>query len=110
MDRPVICLADIGTAVKIEAVARMILASLSEWIDRFETLGFRPIRDAWLAAGHRPGHPITVTRGNARLEGTFADIAEDGARRLRCGNLQIEGCWGCRREAHSIPKETCCFW
>lgn len=68
----------------------MILASLSEWIDRFETLGFRPIRDAWLAAGHRPGHPITVTQGSARLDGTFADIAEDGALLLQCGNRQIK--------------------
>jgi len=90
LDRPVICLADIGATGEIETIAVTVLASLSGWIDRFEAQDFGPVREAWLAVGHRPGCPLTVTQGAARLEGTFVDIAEDGGLLLQCGDQQVK--------------------
>ncbi len=86
LDRPVASLAETGPAPEAAGVARALLACLGAWVGRYEAEGFEPVRLAWLAAGHRPGEAMAVTRGDTPLRGRFAGIAPDGALLLHEGS------------------------
>lgn len=49
------------------------------WKGRWQTDGFAPVRDAWLAAATPRGEPIRVRLEAATLHGLFLDIDEQGA-------------------------------
>ena len=45
----------------------------------FEVLGFAPIREAWLARGHKLGTALRVNIQGQGIEGAFAGLDQDGA-------------------------------
>ncbi len=62
--------------------ARLLLASVSRWRDCYERHGFGPVHGQWLALGPDLGVPVTVGIGDARAEGLFRGIGEDGSLQL----------------------------
>ncbi|MBP0445678.1 biotin--[acetyl-CoA-carboxylase] ligase [Roseomonas sp. SSH11] len=69
--------------VRPEQAAARIMASLDRWRAIWLREGFEPVRLAWLAHGHAPGHPIAVSGARGILEGQFAGLDERGGLRLR---------------------------
>jgi BirA family biotin operon repressor/biotin-[acetyl-CoA-carboxylase] ligase len=77
--RPTVCLASSGPAPPTEEVAALVLASLAGRRAALLTMGFEPIRLAWLARAHPLGTPLLVTLPGGQLEGAFAGLAPSGA-------------------------------
>ncbi|TCS64138.1 BirA family biotin operon repressor/biotin-[acetyl-CoA-carboxylase] ligase [Varunaivibrio sulfuroxidans] len=59
----------------LKSVAQRFLTHMATW----RTLGFGPVRRAWLAHGAGLGKPIRVRLGVETLEGIFETLDEDGA-------------------------------
>ena len=76
-------LAAAGVRVNATAVLLSLIDSLAQWLERWRTYGFAPIRNVWLARGPVPGTPLVLQDG--RLTGLFAGLDEDGALLLRVG-------------------------
>jgi len=70
-------------AVAPERAAAAIMAALDRWRAIHAAEGFGPVREAWLARGHSPGTPLTVTAPGGPLQGWFDGLEEAGALRLR---------------------------
>lgn len=62
-------------------LANLVLA-LHGGIARWQTNGFAPVREAWLASAHGIGRPIEVRLPGETLRGTFAALDESGALKL----------------------------
>lgn len=82
LDRPA---ASLGARVTPEALLRRLAACFELWLERWRTQGLPPVRDAWLAAAHPVGTPLST--GGA--EGTFDGLDETGALRLRLADGAI---------------------
>jgi len=61
----------------------ILLQHFQVWWDRWETLGFQAIRNAWLARAKGVGEEIIVNLSNERLHGMFETLDHDGALVLR---------------------------
>ncbi|MDV7338843.1 biotin--[acetyl-CoA-carboxylase] ligase [Terasakiella sp. A23] len=57
----------------------ILLRHFQLWFERWETLGFQAIRDAWLERAKGLGKTITVNLSNEKLIGTFETLDHDGA-------------------------------
>jgi len=77
LGRPTACLADVIRSPLPEAFALDVLGALQRWRVVYERDGFAPVRDAWLAIGHRAGDLLTVGQGDSRVEGRFVGIGDD---------------------------------
>jgi len=70
-------------AAGIRVAADDIAASLCRALDsrwrRLADEGFGPLREGWLASGHRMGDIIAVSDGGATVEGRFAGLEADGS-------------------------------
>lgn len=95
-ERPATALAhhlrgEVLTPPTVEVAAAALAGSFAIWMDRWETLGFQPILDAWQA--RTPGlDGLAVARlGRETLEGRAEGVAPDGALRLRLadGTLRL---------------------
>lgn len=74
------CLAARGdTPPSPTAFLGRLASHLEVWIRRWESLGFAPVRVAWLSRAGRLGRPMTVSVGERRTVGAFAGLADDGA-------------------------------
>ncbi len=87
--RAVRALADHGPAPARDGFARDLAAQLDLELQRWREFGFDPIRRRWLAAAHAPGTALSVHDGNARIEGTFDGLEDDGALRLCLADASI---------------------
>lgn len=79
-------------AVPKSADAAEILADhFAIWMDRWETLGFQPILDAWVDRSRGLEGPCTARLGHETLEGMAEGVEADGALRLRLpdGSLRL---------------------
>lgn len=77
---PATCLADEGaTAVSPEMALAVLAAAMATWLERWQTVGFAPVRQAWLRRAHRQGERLVVRGGAADLEGEFIDLDANGA-------------------------------
>lgn len=85
-DRPTMSLREAGAAVD----RRLFLDQLSTAFEARRQLwanyGFSAIRSDWLTRAHPAGTALRVVHTGSVLEGTFIDLAADGALRIRAGD------------------------
>ena len=60
-----------------------LFTQIETWMARWETEGFAPIRDAWIARSCTIGRDILFDAGDERLEGTATDLGFDGSLSIR---------------------------
>ena len=60
-------------------LAMCFMARLMYWQDKFDQIGFAPIRDAWLENALFLGKTISIWNGTKKISGVFNDIGMDGA-------------------------------
>lgn len=82
---------DIAYVPPVEAAAGVLAEAFAVWIERWETLGFQPILDAWTARTGGLDQPCVARLGTETLSGVADGVAADGALRLRLpdGSLRL---------------------
>lgn len=88
---PPIALSDIAAPPEPGDAMATLAQAFDRWHSRFETEGFAPIREAWLARAARLGERIEARLANATHTGLFEGIADDGALLLAAdqGDIRI---------------------
>ncbi|MEJ1991999.1 MAG: biotin--[acetyl-CoA-carboxylase] ligase [Maritimibacter sp.] len=76
--RPVSLLSETGIAVTPEDLLEALAPAYAHWEAQFATLGFAPIRQAWLARAARLGEVVTARLPGEEITGTFRDVDADG--------------------------------
>jgi BirA family biotin operon repressor/biotin-[acetyl-CoA-carboxylase] ligase len=76
LDQPA---ASLGARVAPEVLLRRLAACFEIWLERWRDEGLAPVREAWLAAAHPLGTPLS----SGGAEGVFDGLDETGALRLR---------------------------
>jgi BirA family biotin operon repressor/biotin-[acetyl-CoA-carboxylase] ligase len=80
--RATVALAELpgGQAIDAANVMNALAQSFADWLARWRSEGFAPVRVAWLAAAHAPGTRLSINSGtDSPLSGRFEGVAEDGA-------------------------------
>lgn len=95
-ERPATALAhhlrgDVAAPPTVEAAATKLAEAFAAWQDRWETLGFQPILDAWQARTPGLDGPAVARLGRETVEGVAEGVASDGALKLRLadGSLRL---------------------
>ena len=95
-ERPATALAhhlrgDVTAPPTVEAAAATLAGAFAVWMDRWETLGFQPILDAWRARAAGLDGPAVARLGRETVEGVAEGVASDGALKLRLadGSLRL---------------------
>ena len=75
----------------VEEAARSLADAFAIWMERWETLGFEPVLDAWRARAPGLDGPAVARLGHETVEGRAEGVAPDGALRLRLadGSLRL---------------------
>ena len=75
----------------IEVAAKRLAEAFSVWQERWETLGFDPILDAWRARTPGLDGPAVARLGHETVEGRAEGVGPDGALKLRLadGSLRM---------------------
>lgn len=76
---PVSVLGETGHKVSPEDFLDLLAPAFARWQQQLETLGFAPIRSAWLARAARLGQIITARIGATTRSGRFEGIDDSGA-------------------------------
>lgn len=77
---PPIALADVVSPPPSPAAALEVLSrSFDHWLRCFETSGFSPVREAWLARAAHIGQRIEARLANATHSGIFQGLGDDGS-------------------------------
>lgn len=76
---------------KVERAAEELAGTFGVWLERWETLGFSPILDAWAARTRGLDGPAVARLGHETVEGRAEGVAPDGALKLRLadGSLRL---------------------
>jgi BirA family transcriptional regulator, biotin operon repressor / biotin---[acetyl-CoA-carboxylase] ligase len=74
---------DIAYPPSVEAAATVLAEAFAAWRERWDSLGFQPILDAWTARTSGLDGPCVARLGHETVEGTAEGVAPDGALRLR---------------------------
>jgi BirA family transcriptional regulator, biotin operon repressor / biotin---[acetyl-CoA-carboxylase] ligase len=87
-ERPATALADhlrgdVAATPSIEHAAEVLAQSFAVWMDRWMTLGFQPVLDAWAARAPGLHSRCTARLSHEVLTGTAEGVEPDGALRLR---------------------------
>ncbi len=72
-------------AIAPQELALSVCDALARWIETWRMMGFAPLRRAWLERANGLGEAVTVRLPNEEFEGTFEDLAKDGALLLNQG-------------------------
>lgn len=82
---------DVLAPPTVEAAAATLAEAFAVWMDRWETLGFQPILDAWQARTPGLDGPAVARLGRETVEGRAEGVAPDGALKLRLadGSLRL---------------------
>ncbi len=95
-ERPATALAqhlrgDVSAPPTVEAAAVALGEAFAVWMERWETLGFQPILDAWQARTSGLDGPAVARLGRETVEGRAEGVAPDGALKLRLsdGSLRL---------------------
>nr|WP_281495962.1 biotin--[acetyl-CoA-carboxylase] ligase [Marivita sp. S6314] len=75
---PVSVLSVLGVEVTPEAFLEALARAYADHESRFQTFGFAPIREAWLARAARLGEQVTARMGDRAVQGTFETIDPEG--------------------------------
>lgn len=81
--RPVSLLQETGSRISPEEFLAPLATAFDRWSRQYETYGFGPIREAWLARAARLGERVIARTGTESHEGIFETIDETGAMILR---------------------------
>ena len=83
--------AGVAAPPSVEAAVRELAETFAVWMDRWETLGFQPVLDAWIARTPGLDGPAVARLGHETVEGRAEGVAPDGALRLRLpdGGLRL---------------------
>lgn len=82
--RPAINMGMLGGVPDPARLLEALAESFARWVARWREEGLEPIREAWLAAAHPLGTPLSTHKAcGARIEGIFDGLDESGALRLR---------------------------
>lgn len=76
--RPVSLLSETGAAVSPEDFLTELAVAYARYETQFATLGFEPIRTAWLSRAARIGEVITARTSTSNTVGTFETVDSDG--------------------------------
>ena len=87
-ERPATALADhlrgdVAAPPSIERAAEQLAEAFAIWMDRWMTLGFQPVLDAWAARVPGLHGPCTARLSHETLSGMAEGVEPDGALRLR---------------------------
>lgn len=95
-ERPATCIAEhlahgVASAPTVDEAARALAETFGVWLDRWTTLGFQPILDAWIARTPGLHGPCTARLTNETLTGTADGVEADGSLRLKLsdGSLRV---------------------
>lgn len=77
--RPVSVRDETGYLVEAETFLDLLAPAFARWQGQLASLGFGPIRTAWLARAARLGQPIIARTGTHEARGIFEGIDESGA-------------------------------
>jgi BirA family biotin operon repressor/biotin-[acetyl-CoA-carboxylase] ligase len=82
---------DVGGPPTAEAAATQLAQAFAIWLERWSTLGFETILDAWTARTTGLDGPAVARLGRETVEGRAEGVAADGALRLRLadGSLRL---------------------
>lgn len=96
VERPAAALAnhlrgDIAYAPTPEAAAGVLADAFAVWQERWETLGFQPVLDAWIVRCGGLHGPATARLGHETISGVADGVEADGALRLKLpdGTLRL---------------------
>jgi BirA family transcriptional regulator, biotin operon repressor / biotin---[acetyl-CoA-carboxylase] ligase len=83
--------AEVAAPPSLDVAARDLAQAFAAWMDRWATLGFAPVLDAWRARTPGLDGPAVARLGHETLEGRAEGVAPDGALRLRLadGSLRL---------------------
>jgi BirA family transcriptional regulator, biotin operon repressor / biotin---[acetyl-CoA-carboxylase] ligase len=102
---PATCLADEGSAATREEVFSCLAAAMAAQLTAWSAgEGFDVIRQCWLAQAAGLGGRAAVELGHDRLEGTFINIAADGALILRLDDGEQRSIHGGEVKLASIER------
>lgn len=76
---PVSVLGETGHTVSPDDFLDLLAGAFAQWQQQFDTYGFTPIRNAWLARAARLGETIIARVGLDEHEGVFEGIDDSGA-------------------------------
>lgn len=82
VERPAISLRDAGGELDRETALDQLARAFQKHMLSWQTAGFGPIRDKWLARAKGLGEPCQVRLDHETLEGVFGDLGPDGSLRL----------------------------
>jgi len=95
-ERPATCIAEhlahgVVSAPSVDEAAKALAETFGAWLDRWTTLGFQPILDAWIARTPGLHGPCTARLTNETLTGTADGVEADGSLRLKLpdGSLRV---------------------
>lgn len=74
---------DIAYPPSVDAAATVLAEAFAVWMERWESLGFEPVLDAWTARTQGLDGPCVARLGSETVEGTAEGVAPNGALRLR---------------------------
>ncbi len=82
---------DVTAPPTVASAATALAGAFAVWMERWETLGFQPILDAWRARTAGLDGPAVARLGRETVEGTAEGVAADGALKLRLadGSLRL---------------------
>ncbi|MFT3689788.1 MAG: biotin--[acetyl-CoA-carboxylase] ligase [Paenirhodobacter sp.] len=81
--RPVSLADETGIRIPPEDFLPPLAMAFDRWARQYETYGFAPIREAWLARAARLGERLIARTGSESHEGIFETIDQTGAMILR---------------------------
>lgn len=95
-ERPATCIAEhlsqgVASPPGVDEAARALAETFGVWLDRWTTLGFQPILDAWIARTPGLHDPCTARLTNETLTGVADGVEADGSLRLKLpdGRLRV---------------------
>ena len=95
-ERPATCIAEhlsqgVASPPTVDEAAKALAETFGVWLDRWTTLGFQPILDAWTARTPGLHGPCTARLTNESLTGTADGVEADGSLRLKLpdGSLRV---------------------
>lgn len=95
-ERPATCIAEhlnqgVASAPTVDEAAKALSETFGVWLDRWTTLGFQPILDAWTALTPGLHGPCTARLTNETLSGMADGVEADGSLRLKLpdGSLRV---------------------
>lgn len=94
LERPATSLAaylrsDIAYPPAPEAAVEVLAEAFGVWTDRWETLGFAPVLDAWTARARGLHDPCTARMDRETVSGVADGVSSDGSLRLRLADGSI---------------------